>query len=615
MRAQTLGTFEDIGALTSEFCLDCHSGDEASGKLDLTRFTDISSVTDYPMTWSKIRARVSAGEMPPPDSGLPRPSQEQVQRLEQWAASVLRDLDERPGPSPIRRLNRYEYNTTIRDLMGVHVQAGEALPADGGGGAGFDNAAETLFLSPIHAEKYLEAARMALDYMSKDPPARQQILIAAPDDHTSADEAARAILNRFMCRAFRRPVDAQEVRRYLQPYTQATERGETFETAVLQSLQAVLISPHFLFRIEAENTTPNARPVSDYELATRLSYFLWSSMPDDQLVQLAAKGKLSERTVLREQVLRMLDQRIGNFDRGSEFSKARALAESFIGQWLGTRELGREFIPDKNIFPEYDDELEFAMRHEPIYLFEHMLIENRPLLDLLDCNYSHVTRELAALYGIDDAPLRRFGELEYIELPAESHRGGVLTMAAVLAVSSFPDRTSPVLRGKWVLEKMLGTPPPPPPPNVPELSKKPEDVTGKSLRQRLEVHRQDATCAACHDRLDPLGFGLENYDAIGRWRTEDAGQPVDSQGTLPGGVSFSGPHELKQILLDRKDDFVRMFAGQMLSYALGRGLVESDYATIEKIVQRLQNNDYKTQELVLGIVESVPFRYHPPSSQ
>jgi hypothetical protein len=412
-----------------------------------------------------------------------------------------------------------------------------------------------------------------------------------------------------MHRAFRRPVDQADLQRYMRPFLQATARDETFEDAVMYALQGVLISPQFLFRLEQPNHSSREKPLNDYELATRLSYFLWSSMPDERLMQLASRGKLHERTVLREQALRMLDERIGNFGRGSEFTKARALAENFMGQWLGTRELGSELAPDKNVFPEYDYELEFAMRHEPVYLLEHMLVNNRPLLDLLDCDYTYATRQLARHYGIPDAEIRRFGQMEYVDLPKDSDRGGILTMGAVLTVSSYPHRTSPVLRGKWILEKLLGTPPAPPPPDVPQLSEQKEDVAGKTLRQRLEIHRQDATCAACHDRLDPLGFGLENYDAIGRWRTEEGGIPVDPRGTLPGGESFSGPQELKQVMLDRKQDFVRMLTRQMLSYALGRGLVESDFATVQNIVERLERNDYRTQQLILGIVESVPFRY------
>jgi hypothetical protein len=437
------------------------------------------------------------------------------------------------------------------------------------------------------------------------------IFVAEPGETTPADSAARSILSRFMQRAFRRAVEPEEVDRYLSPYRDAVANGLAFEPAVMNSLQAVMISPHFLFRLERPSTAPQHQPVSEYELATRLSYFLWSSMPDETLVELAANGKLRDTAVLREQVARMMSVEIGNFRR-SGIAKVGALAENFMGQWLGTRELGREFNPDKDVFPNYDYELEYSMRWEPIYFFEHMLRQNRPLLDLLDARYTFVTRELMRHYGIgDEVKISGFGQMTYFELPEGIERGGVLSMAAVLTVSSYPHRTSPVLRGKWILERMLGTTAPPPPPDVPELPEDKESVAGKTLRERLELHRRDATCAACHNRLDPLGFGLENYDAIGRWRTTDAAKPIDARGELPGARSFNGPRELKQILLERKDDFIRMLTQQMLSYALGRGIVESDYGTIEKIVQRLRENEYKTQELVLGIVESVPFRYKP----
>jgi hypothetical protein len=602
-------SFADVQAMKEQFCTDCHAGEGAEGGLDLTQFNDLTSAQQALSLWTLVLARLEAGEMPPPESGMPLPSSEEAERFARSVESLLRSTPPRPGPAMMRRLNKYEYNATVRDLLGVHVQVGHALPADGGGGSGFDNAGETLFISPVHAEMYLDAARTSLDYMSKDPLARQLIFGDASNGASDGDQATRMILERFMRRAFRRPVDGDEVQNYLQPYRDAVERGETSEQAIIHSLEAVLISPHFLFLIERPNESTNARRISDYELASRLSYFLWSSLPDEQLMRLAARGKLGERTVLRDQTLRMLNSRIGNFDRGSEYTKARALAESFMGQWLGTRELGGEFVPDKEEFPSYDEELEFAMREEPIYVFEHMLLANRPILDLLDCDYTYMTRDLARHYEMKDAPIRRFGQMEYVDLPETSDRGGVLTMASVLTVSSYPHRTSPILRGKWVLEKLLGARPAPPPPDVPELSKQPEDVAGKTLRERLEIHRQDASCAVCHDRLDPLGFGLENYDAIGRWRTEDAGKPIDAAGTLPNGRSFAGPMELKQILLERKDDFARMMTGQMLSYALGRGLIDRDLATVERIVERLQANDYRTQELVLGIVESIPFQY------
>ncbi len=606
-------SFAVAKSLQEKYCIDCHVGEDADAGLDLTQFEDISGVAKNAALWSQIATRVGAGEMPPPDSGMPLPEGDEVEEFVRWVHTTIRGAGGKPdpGPAPIRRLNRYEYNTTVRDLLGVHVNAGQGLPADGGGGAGFDNAAETLFISPVHSEKYLEAARTALRYMATDPPARQLIFVAAPGENRSEEAAARLILERFMTRAFRRPIGRDERERYLQLFQDASAAGQTFPQSVMYALEAVLISPHFLFRVEHPNESPEPVRVSDFELATRLSYFLWSSLPDNELLELAAAGKLYERTVLREQVVRMLDTRIGNFGRGSEFTKARALAETFIGQWLGTRALGSEFVPDKEVFPNYDYELEFAIKHEPIYLFEHMLVNNRPLLDLLDCNYTYLTRELAAHYGLDEGLVRRFGQMEYAELPADSRRGGVLTMAAVLAVSSYPQRTSPVLRGKWILEKLFETSPPPPPPDAPQLSEDKADIANKTLRERLEIHRQNATCAACHSRMDPLGFGLENYDAIGRWRSEEAGRPVDARGTLPNGQSFSGPQELKQILLARKADFVRMLTRQLLSYAIGRGLVDSDYIAVERIVARLEANDYKTHELILGIVESVPFQYKP----
>ena len=604
VRAEKL-SFQEAQELLEAHCHSCHSGDEPEGGLSLVRFDSEESIGEDAETWNHVIARLEAGEMPP--EGETPLLIEDREQLVDWIKSTLRtaacDGKAQPGPAPLRRLNRTEYSITIRDLLGIHVDAGHGLPADGAGGAGFDNAAETLFLSPVHAEKYLEAAKEALDYAAKDSAARELLLIATPDDDTSPECAARTVLKRFATRAYRRPVDETELDRLLQLFKQARERGEPFESAIFYSMQAVLISPHFLFLVEQPAEGSEPQPLSDYELASRLSYFLWSSMPDDELFELAERGKLHDCDVLRKQVVRMLKD-----------EKSRGIAEHFVGQWLGTRALGSEHKPDGALFPRYDHELETSLREEPIMVFQEILSENRSLLELLDADYTYVNRDLARHYRIEDhaeqnAKIDLNQQLQRVPLPEDDPRGGVITMAGVLTVSSYPERTSPVLRGKWVLESLLGSPPPPPPPDAGELSEEEEDVAGKTLRERLEIHRRSEQCASCHERMDPIGFGLENFDAIGRWRTEEAGKEIDASGELPGGVSFSGPRELKQVLLNRKDDFVRHLATRMLSYALGRGLVNQDYCTIDKAVDSLQKNEYRAQELVWEIVWSVPFRY------
>jgi hypothetical protein len=294
--------------------------------------------------------------------------------------------------------------------------------------------------------------------------------------------------------------------------------------------------------------------------------------------------------------------------------KLTEFASRFTEQWLGTRELGRDIKPDPKLFPEYyDAELQSAFRYEPILFFQEVIASDLSLLNLLDSKFTFVNNVLNRFYGLNIQKLRQQPVMR--ELPEGSHRGGLLGMSAILAVSSYANRTSPVLRGKWVLDAILGTPPPPPPPDVPELAEVHEGEAPKTLRERLEQHRQNPACASCHARIDPIGFGLENYDVLGRWRTEDAGKPIDAKGELPDGTKFDGPSELKQILLDRKDLFIRNLTSKMLGYALGRGLTLEDSCTVNEIVAALEKNDYKAHTLIEGIVLSTPFRYQPGTNR
>jgi hypothetical protein len=613
-RVDAAPSFENVQTVLKSYCLACHQGKAPAAKIDLTRFKTPESVVEDRQTWARVLARVRTSEMPP--KGSPAPDADQRDRFIGWVETTLRTAacaaGPTPGPAPIRRLNREEYSATIRDLLNIQVSAGHALPADGAGGEGFDNAAETLFLSPIHAEKYLEAARGALDYAAKDTRARETFLIAEPDRQSSPEQAARKILEAFLPRAFRRAASALEVERYMALFRDAQKRKESFDESILYTLQAVLVSPHFLFRKERPNPDPAPRLLGDYEIASRLSYFLWGSMPDRTLMDLAAQGKLKDPEVLKEQVTRLLfggtARKDGDKVRIVSDGKLTEFATRFIEQWLGTRELGRNIRPDPKLFPQYyNAELQAAIRYEPILFFQEILSSNLSLLNLLDSKFSFVNDTLNRHYGLNLAKLRQ--QPVKTDLPENSHRGGLLGMAAVSAVSSYPNRTSPVLRGKWVLEAILGTPPPPPPPDVPELKEAHEGEAPKTLRERLVQHRQNPVCASCHNRIDPMGFGLENYDVLGRWRTEDAGKPIDAKGELPDGTAFDGPQELKAVLLQRKDLFIRHLTNKMLGYALGRGLTLEDSCTVDEIVAQLEKDDYKAHTLVLGIVLSTPFRY------
>jgi hypothetical protein len=590
---------DEFQAMVGHYCSACHQGKSAAGGLNLTTLLASKSPAQDPVTWGRILLRVRNSEMPP--KGSPAPTFEERDRFVAAVDGALKAAacahGATPGPYPLRRLNRDEYAATIRDLLHVHVNAAHSLPSDGAGGEGFDNAAETLFISPIHAEKYLAAAKEALAYAAKDPKSRAVFLTPEPDATHPPEETAAKILGSFLPRAFRRPARAGELERYLGFFRSAQKRGESFDHSILFAMEAMLVSPSFLFRTEDPNPGPEPRPVDDFALASRLSYFLWGSMPDSALFDLATQGKLHDPETLKTQVGRMLAD-----------IKSRDFAERFVEQWLGTRELGRDIKPDQKLFPEYyDAEMQAAIRYEPVLFFQEILGKNLSLLNLIDSKFTILTSKLARFYGLRVANMGQ--QPKHADLPEDSHRGGILTMSAVLAVSSYPQRTSPVLRGKWVLENMLGTPPPSPPANVPALKENEAGAEPRTLRERLEQHRANPVCATCHDRIDPLGFALENYDVLGRWRLGDAGKLIDTAGQLPDWTQISGPDDLKKVLLERKDGFIRFFTTKMLGYALGRGLTPGDSCTVDQIVAKLAAENYSSQTLIREIVLSVPFRY------
>jgi hypothetical protein len=405
---------------------------------------------------------------------------------------------------------------------------------------------------------------------------------------------ARKIIGDFARRAFRRPVTAQEVSDTLGLYSVARRQGGSFDEGICVALQGILLSPHFLFRIEndpPQTSAGVAHSVSQYELASRLSYFLWSSMPDDELLGCADRGLLRKPEVLGAQVRRMLKD-----------PRAHALVENFGGQWLELRKL-ESVKPDRRRFPEFDDYLRMSMRRETELFLENIVHEDRSILDLIDGDYTFLNERLAQLYDLPGVKGPWFRKVSL----AGTHRGGVLTQASVLTVSSYPNRTSPVLRGKWVLANLLNAPPPPPPPGVANLDETRIGETA-TLRQQLEAHRTNPTCASCHARMDPLGFALENFDAIGRWRTEDGKLPVDSAGSLPDGRAVQGPDGLKAVLKNDRDAFTRCVTGKLLTYALGRGLEPYDQPAVRTIAERVAADDYRFSRLALEIANSLPFQ-------
>jgi hypothetical protein len=407
---------------------------------------------------------------------------------------------------------------------------------------------------------------------------------------------ARKIIGNLAERAYRRPTTAAEITPYLQLFSAAQKSGESYEKSISVALEAILVSPNFLFRIEqaapSRGTEAQSFPLTPYELASRLAYFLWSSMPDEELFQRARQGTLSRPEVLEAQVRRMLKDK-----------KAEALAENFGGQWLQFRAL-ESWQPDHDRFPEFDDYLRLSMRRESELFIDNIVSEDKSILDFIDGKYTFLNQRLAEFYGI---PGVKGPEFQRVDLTGNTQRSGIFTQASVLTVSSYATRTSPVLRGKWVLENVLNAPPPPPPPDVPNL-----DVAGVgtsiSLRQQLEKHRANAVCASCHSRMDPLGFALENYDAIGKWRTEDGKFTIDSSGVLPDKRTFQGAGGLKSVLLSDRDVFARCVTEKLLSYALGRGLERYDQPVVKSIVNGLPVQDYRFSALVLEIVKSLPFQ-------
>ena len=422
--------------------------------------------------------------------------------------------------------------------------------------------------------------------------ARQLILVAQPKDATAKEKTAAAekVLSAFARRAYRRPLKADDVPRLMKLFEFAESKGEKFDDALKLPLKAVLCSPHFLFRVEDDPKPPaTSRPLSDHEFATRLSYFLWSSMPDDELGKLADAGTVRKPEVLKAQVLRMLKD-----------PKARSLTDDFAGQWLMLRSVWG-VQPDAKLFPGYDEKLKAAMVGETEAYFDNIVRNDRSVLEFLDSDYTFVNERLAKHYGVKGVFGDKFREVKL----TDGKRGGVLTQASVLTVTSNPTRTSPVKRGKWVLDNLLASPPPPPPPNVPELEK---TALKGTLRQQMEQHRANPSCASCHEKMDAIGFGLENFDAVGGWRTEDAGKTkIDSSGVLPGGVKFDGPAELRKILLGQADKFRRCLGEKLLTFALGRGLEYYDKCALDEMVTKLKAGSDRFSALVLAVVESEAF--------
>jgi hypothetical protein len=587
---------KQIAPFLTKYCTSCHAGTKPKGDLALDGFKDLAAALKKPDVWEGVAERMRSKEMPPPKK--PQPADGERNMVLAWIESIRPKtactLNQDPGRPTLRRLNRVEYNNTIRDLMGVDFHPADDFPADDVG-YGFDNIGDVLSMPPILMEKYLTAAEKIVAAAFAKPDTRKRIVIVEPRGNLSKEEAARQVLAAFVPRAYRRSASYEEIKRLLKLFEVGQKSGESFDASLGLAIQAALVSPNFLFRVEldrAPNDPKAVHPISDFELASRLSYFLWSSMPDQELFDLANKGELRKNDNLAGQVRRMLKD-----------PKSHALTENFAGQWLQTRRLETS-TPDPKLFKDYSPKLKADMAKETELFFEAVMREDRNVLEFLDADFTFLNERLAKLYGIEGVKGDQFRRVDL----KGGERGGILTMASILTITSNPTRTSPVKRGKWILENILGSPPPPPPPEAGELSEKKNIVESAPLRKRMEQHRADPNCATCHQKMDPLGFGFENFDAVGAWRTKDGKFDIDPAGVLPDGKSFKGPKELKAILKGKEKEFRKCLADRMLTYALGRGLETYDKCAVDKIADELAKNEYRFSSLVISIVKSEPFQ-------
>jgi hypothetical protein len=601
-------------------CNGCHGGDDPEADLSLARFETSANVQDEYALWERVLRVIEHREMPPADQT--QPAEETLIEIGGAIRAQLQSFDcsgqQRPGRVTIRRLNRSEYNNTIRDLVGVAFRPADDFPSDDVG-YGFDNMADVLSMSPILLEKYLSAAEGIVDQAFAEAATRGRIEIESGERSESYAGRLRGDIRRFASKAFRRPVSDEEVERLAEMAIaigdgdhgdgdRQSDRGRFDNGPLRAACTAILTSPHFLFRIERDpesgetpgdeaegdgdsNDATIVRKLDGYEIATRLSYFLWSSMPDDRLFELADRGELGDIATLEAEVDRMLRD-----------DKARALVDNFAGQWLQLRDVA-VLSPDPVKYPAFDEALRAAMTEETERFFEAVIREDRSVLDFLNADFSYINERLAKHYGMSGIE----GD-EFRRVALSGQRRGVLTHASILMLTSNPTRTSPVKRGQWILNNILGEPPPPPPPGVEELND--DDETLGSLREKMEQHRANPACAVCHRQMDALGFGLENFDGIGAWRDRDGRFEIDPSGELPGNQAFAGPAELMSILAQgRRDAFSRCLAEKVLTYGLGRGLGPYDRCAVNAILDRLAADGYRFSTLVKAVVTSEPFLY------
>ncbi len=536
--------------------------------------------------WKRAAARVKAHDMPP--KGMPQPSDAERQMFVEWLAKLKYLSEKDPGPFVIRRLTKTEYGNTLRDLFGVDPSIVDTLP-DEVSGEGYLNS-----LSPLQLEQYLAIADKVLHRIVAPPGAPP----TAVEKRLFRSSAPREVARSLARKAYRRPPSEAELDVLVQAFELGRRNKLPHRQALHLMLKAILVSPQFLFITpagEAPSTT-GIVPLDDHQLASRLSYLLWSTMPDAELMALADQATLHEPPVLKAQIKRLLHD-----------PRSRALFDGFGAQWLGVGALKRQVF-DAAMFPQMTPRMRQAMYDEARLFFESIVRENQSVIRFADADFTFLNETLAPIYGLEN--IIKGPQMRRVRL-TDANRGGVLGMPGVLAATSFPNRTSPVKRGVWVLEQLLGDPVPAAPPDVPALDRQDQSaVANLTLRQRTELHRTNPVCANCHRILDPIGFGLENFDAIGRWRSHDSnGQPIDASGELPDGQRFSSPKDLKAIVAARTSALSRNLAEKLLAYALGRRLEGYDEIVVDTLMQELAADGYRMQTLIDGVITSYPFTH------
>ncbi len=577
---------EGVAPFVKSYCSSCHGIKRQKGGINFEPALKNPGEAASGKRWKQALANVEAHEMPPEDADK-QPTEEERRAFMDGIAKLKFLSSKDPGPFVLRRLTKMEYGNTLRDLFGADPSVARELP-DEVFGAGYLNT-----LSPLQSEQYLAIANDVLD---RTPDVQKRLFGDPPASGSDLRAAAKIVARSITRKAYRRPPSDAEIEVLLTVFDLARESKLAYPEALRLMLKAVLVSPQFLFITPAREVESgrDTVPLDDHQLASRLSYLIWATMPDAELSALADAGTLHEPAVLKAQTKRLLAD-----------PRARALFDGFGAQWLGVGGLKSKTF-DTAKFPQMTAEMRSAMYDEARLFFESMVRENRSVVGFIDSDYTFLNNTLAALYGMEKTVAG--AEMRRVKL-TDANRGGILGMPAVLATTSFPNRTSAVKRGVWVLEQVLGEHVPPAPPNVPALEKLDKKaVENLTLRQRTELHRTNSVCANCHKILDPIGFGLENFDAIGRWRDQDdTGGAIDAAGELPGGKRFSSPKELKVIIAARSADLARNLTEKLLAYALCRQLEGYDEIVVDHLMESLAKDGYHMHSLITGVVTSFPF--------